>query len=195
MIDWFDPWAVQGTFKSLLQHHSSKASILQHGTFFMVPLSHPYMTIGYTITFTRWTFIGKVMSLLFNMLSKLVIAFLPSSKHLLIEWLQLPSAVILEPKKIVCHCLRCFPISLLWKDGTRCHDLHFWMLSFNPAFSLSSFTFIKRIFRSSSLSAIRVVSPAYLRLLTFFLAIWILACASFTAFSIIYFAGATKSLK
>ena len=97
---WLDLLAVQGTLKSLLQHHSSKASILQHSTFFMVQLSHPYMITGKTIPLTRRTFVGKVMSLLFNMLSRLVIAFLPRSKHLLISWLQSPSAVILEPKKI-----------------------------------------------------------------------------------------------
>ena len=95
-----DLLAVQGTLKSLLQHHSSKASILQHSAFFTVQLSHPYMTTGKTIALTRWTFVGKVMSLLFNMLSRLVIAFLPRSKHLLISWPQSPSAVILEPKKI-----------------------------------------------------------------------------------------------
>ena len=92
--------AVQGTLKSLLQHHSSKASILWHSDFFMVQLSHPYMTTGKTIALTRWTFVGKVMSQVFNMLSSLVIAFLPRSKHLLISWLQSPSAVILEPLKI-----------------------------------------------------------------------------------------------
>jgi len=99
-IDWFDLLAVQGTLKSLPQHHSSKASILQRSTFFVVQLSHPYMTIGKTIALTRWTFVGKVMSLLFNILSRLVIAFLPRSKHLLISWLQSPPAVILDPKKI-----------------------------------------------------------------------------------------------
>ena len=98
-IDWFDLLAVQRTLKSLLQHHSSKASVLQYSAFFMVQFSHPYMTTGKTIALTRWTFVGKVMSLLFNMLSRLVIAFLPRSKHLLISWLQSPSAVILEPKK------------------------------------------------------------------------------------------------
>ena len=95
-MDWLDLLAVQGTLKSLLQHHSSKASILRCSGFFIVQLSHPYMTTGKTIAFTRWTFVGKVMSLLFNMLSRLVIAFLPRSKHLLISWLQSPSAVILE---------------------------------------------------------------------------------------------------
>ena len=99
-MDWLDLLAVQGTFKSLLQHHSSKASILQRSAFFMVQLSHPYMTTGNTIGLTRWTFAGKVISLIFNMLSRLVITFLPKSKHLLISWLQSPSAVILEPQKI-----------------------------------------------------------------------------------------------
>ena len=99
-IDCFDLLAVHGTLKSLLQHHSSKASILRCSAFFMVQLSHPYMTTGKTIALARWTVVGKVMSLLFNMLSMLVIAFLPRSKPLLISWLQSPSAVILEPKKI-----------------------------------------------------------------------------------------------
>ena len=99
-MDRLDLLAVQGTLKSLLQHHSSKASILQRSAFFIVQLSHPYTTTGKTITLTRPTFVGKVMSLLFNMLSRLVIAFLPRSKHLLISWLQSPSAVILEPPKI-----------------------------------------------------------------------------------------------
>src|SRR5574342_282959 len=95
-VDWLDLLAVQGIFKSLLQHHSSKASILQCSAFFIVQLSHPYMTTGKTITLIKWTFVGKVMSLLFNMLSRLVITFLPRSKRLLISWLQSPSAVILE---------------------------------------------------------------------------------------------------
>ena len=99
-MDWFDLLAVQGTLTSLLQHHTSKASILRHSAFFMVQLSHPYMITGKTISLTRWTFVGKVISLLFNMLSRFVIAFLPRSKCLLISWLQSPSAVILEPKKI-----------------------------------------------------------------------------------------------
>ena len=99
-MDWLDLLAVQGTLKSLRQHHSSKASTLQCSAFFIVQLSHPYMTTGKTIALTRWTCVGKVISLLFNMLSGLVIAFLPRSKHLLISWLQSPSAVILEPKKI-----------------------------------------------------------------------------------------------
>ena len=100
-MDWLDLLAVQGSLKSLLQHHSSKASILRHSAFFTVQLLHPYMTTGKTVALTRWTFVGKVMSLLFNMLSRLVITFLLRSKHLLISWLQSPSAVILEPKKIV----------------------------------------------------------------------------------------------
>ena len=99
-IDWLDLLAVHGTLKSLLQQHSSKASILQRSAFFIVQLSHPYMTTGKTIALTRWTFVGKVMSLLFNMLSRFIIAFLPGSKHLLISWLQSPSAVILEPNQI-----------------------------------------------------------------------------------------------
>ena len=99
-MDWLDLLAVQGTLKSLLQHHSSKASIFWCSAYFTVQLSHPYMTTGKTIALTRWTFVGKVMSLLFHMLSRLVITFLPRSKHLLISWLQSPSAVILEPKKI-----------------------------------------------------------------------------------------------
>ena len=97
---WLDLFAVQGTLKSLLQLHSSKTSILQHSAFFIVQLSHPYMTTGKTIALTRWTFVGKAMSLLFSMLSRLVIVFLPGSKRLLISWLQSPSAVILEPNKI-----------------------------------------------------------------------------------------------
>ena len=99
-IDWLDLLAVQGTLKSLLQHHNSKASIFQCSGFFIVQLSHPYMTTGKTIALTRWTFVGKVMSLLFNMLSRSIIAFLPRNKHLLISWLQSPSAMILEPPKI-----------------------------------------------------------------------------------------------
>ena len=110
---WFDFLAVQGTLKSLLKHHSSKASILWHSAFFIVQLSHPYITTGKTIALTRWTFVGKVMSLLFNMLSRLVITFLPMSKCVLISWQQSPSAVILEPpQNKVCHCFHCFPIYL-----------------------------------------------------------------------------------
>ena len=110
-MDWLDLLVVQGTLKSLLQHHSSKASILWHSAFFTVQLSHPYMTNGRTIVLIRWTFVGKVMSLLFNMLSRLIITFLPRSKHLLISWLQSPSASDFgAPKNKICHCFHCFPI-------------------------------------------------------------------------------------
>ena len=110
-MDWLDLLAVQGTLKSLLQHHISKASILWRSAFFIVQLSHPYMTTGRTIALTRRTFVGKVISLPFNMLSRLLITFLPRSKRLLISWLQSPSPVILEPKKNkVCHCFHCLPI-------------------------------------------------------------------------------------
>ena len=111
-MDWLDLLAVQGTLKSLLQHHNSKASIIQCSAFFIVQLSHPYMTPGKTIALTRWNFVGKVMSLLFNMLSRLVITFLPRSKRLLISWLRLPSAVILEPPKIKSATVSSFPIYL-----------------------------------------------------------------------------------
>ena len=129
---------------SLLQHHSSKASILWHSAFFIVLLSHLYMTTGKTIALIRWTFVGKVMSLLFSMLCMLVITFLPRSKCLLISWLQSPSALILEPQKIksvtvspsICHEVM----------GPNAMILVFWILNFKPTFSLSSFTFIKRLF-------------------------------------------------
>ena len=122
-MDWLDLLAVQGTLKSLLQHHSSKPSILQHSAFFIVQLSHPYMTIGKTIALTRWTFVGKIMSLLLNMLSRLVITFLLRSKCLLISWLQSPSAVILEPREIKSDTVS--TVSPSRSDGTRCHDLSF----------------------------------------------------------------------
>ena len=124
-IDWFDFPAVQETLKSLLQHHSSKVSSLQHSAFFMVQFSHPYMTTGKTIALTRRAFVSEVMSLFFNMLSRLVIVFLTWGKHLLISWLELPSAVILEPPKIKSVSFHCFPTYLPRSDGTRCHDLHF----------------------------------------------------------------------
>ena len=112
-MDWLDLLAVQGTLKSLRQHHSSKAQILWHSAFFIVQFSHLYMTTGKTTALTRQIFVGKVKCLLFNMLSRLAITFLPRSKHLLISWLQSPSAVILEPpKNKVCHCFHCFPIYL-----------------------------------------------------------------------------------
>ena len=146
-MDWLDLPAVQGTLKSLLQHHSSKASIFWHSAFFTVQLSHSFMTTGKTIALTRRTFVGKVMSLLFNMLSRLVITFLPRSKSLLISWLRSPSTVILEHKKIKSVTVSTFyPIYLSWSDGTR-------MLSFKPTFSVSSFIFIRGLFISSSLSA------------------------------------------
>ena len=111
-MDWLDLLAVPGTLKSLLQHHSSKASILRRSAFFTVQLSPPYMTTGKTTALTRRTFVGKVMSLLFNMLSRSVITFLPRSKRLLISWMQSPSAVIVEPKKIKSDTFHCFPIYL-----------------------------------------------------------------------------------
>ena len=144
-IDQLDLFAVQGTSQhhSLLQHHSSKASILRHLAFFIAQLSLPYMTTtGKTIALTRWTFVGKVIPLLFNMLSRLVIAFLPKSKCLLISWLQLPSAVILEKTAQISHGFHCIPIYLPWSDGTGYHGLKFsecWVLSqlFHSPLSLS----------------------------------------------------------
>ena len=141
-MEWLDLLAVQGTLKSLLQYHSSKASILWHSAFFIVQLSHPYMTTGKNIALTRWTFVDKVMSLLFNMMSRLIITFLPRSKCLLISWLQSPSAVILEPRKIKVATVSTVSPSI-------CHEVMgpdamlfvFWMLSFKPTFSLSSFHF------------------------------------------------------
>ena len=174
-MDWLDLLAIQGALKSLLQHHSSKASILRHSAaFFQVQLSHPYITTGKTIALTRRTFVGKEMTLLFKMLSRLVITFLPRNRHLLISWLQSPCAVIREPKKIksailsICH-------EVMRPDATV-SVLR--MLSFKPTFSISSFTFTKRLFRSSLLSAIREVSSAYLRLLIYLPASLIPACAS-----------------
>ena len=163
-MDRLDLLAVQGTLKSLLQHHSSKASILWHSAFFIVQLLHPYMTIA----LTRWTFVDKVMSLLFNILSRLVITFLPSCKRFLnfLAGVTIWSDFGAQNNK-VWHCFHCFPIYFPWSDGTRCHDLSFLNVEIKPTFSLSSFTFIKRLFSSSPLSAIRVVSSAYLRLLIF----------------------------
>ena len=178
-MNWYDLFAVQGTLKSLLQHHSSKASILQSPAFFIVHLSHPYMTIGKTSVLTRWIFVGKVMSLLFNMLSKLVITFLPRSKRLLISWLQSPSAVILEPKKRK-------SVTVPTVSPSICHEVmgpdvkififECWVLSqlFHSPLSLSSRGFF---FSSFSLSAIRVVPSANLRVLVFLPAILIPACA------------------
>ena len=139
-IDSFDLLAVQGTLKSLLQHHSSKASILWHAVFFMIQLSHLYMTTGKTIALTRWTFVGKVMSLLFNMLSGLVIAFLPRSKRLLISWLQSPSAGILEPKKIKSLTVSPSIAMKWWGRMPWCSFFEYWVLSqlFHSPLSLSS---------------------------------------------------------
>ena len=131
IIEWCDVLDAQGTLKSLLQHHSSKASVLRCSTFFMVQLSYPYMTTGKTIVLTRQIFVGKVMSLLFNMLSRFVIVFLPRSKHLLISWLQSPSAVFLGAQENkICHCFHFSPIYLPWSDGARCHDLPFLNVEF-----------------------------------------------------------------
>ena len=173
--DWFDPRDSQESpptpqFKSII----SLAVSFLYG-----PLSHPYMTTGKTIALTRWTLVSKVMSLLFNTLSRLVIVFLPRNKHLLISWLQSPCAVLLEPKKI-----KSLTVSIV--SPSNCQEvmgldamiLVFRMLTFKPTFSLPSFTFIKRLFSSSSLSAMRVVSSAPLSLLIFLLAIMIPVCAS-----------------
>ena len=142
MMDLLDLLAVQGILKSLLQHHSSKASILQLSVFFIVQLSHPYMTTGKTIVLTRRTFVGKVMSLLLNMLSRLVITFLPRSRRLLISWLQSPFAVILEPPKIKPATISTVSPSICREVmGPDAMILVFWMLSFKPTFSLSSFHF------------------------------------------------------
>ena len=230
-MDWLDLLALQGTLKSLFQHHSSKASILRCSAFFTAQLSHPYMTTGKTtaltrptpvllpgkshgwrslvgyspwgrkesdttkwlhflsfFSLTRWTFVSKIMSLLFNILSRLVMTVLPRSKCLLISWLQSPFAVILEPPKT-----KSVTVSIVFPS--MCHEvigpdamiLVFWMLSFKPTFSLSSFTFIKRLFSSSLLSAVRVVSSAYLRLLILLSAILILDCTSSSqAFHMMY---------
>ena len=143
-VDWFDLLAIQGTHKRLPQHHNLKASIFKHSVFFMAHLSHPYVTTGKTIALNKRTFVGKVISLLFNMLSILVIAFLQRSKCLLISWLQSSSAVILEPPKV-----KSVTVSIV--SPSICHEvmgpvaiiLVFWMLSFKPTFSLSSFPRLK----------------------------------------------------
>ena len=132
-MDWLDLLAVQGTLKSLLQHHSSKASILQCSAFIIVQLSHPYTTTGKTIAVNRWTFVDKVMSLFFKMLSRLVITFLPRSKHLLTSWLQSPSAVILESPKIKSAIVSTVSPSICYEVmGPDAMILVFWMLSFKP---------------------------------------------------------------
>ena len=138
-IDWFDLLAVQGTLKNLLQHHNPKESILWCWVFFIIQLLHPYMTTGKTLALTRWTFVSKVVSLLYNMLSRFVIAFLTGSKHLLISWLQSPSALILEPKKIKSVIVsKIFPFYLPWSDGTESHELRF----LNGEFQASFFTLL-----------------------------------------------------
>ena len=137
-MDWLDLLAVQGTLNSLLQHHSSKLSILQFSAFFIVQLSHPYMTTGKTIALSRWTFVGKIMSLVYNMLSMLVITFLPRSNCLLISWLQSPSAVILEPSKIKLVTISTVSPSICHEGmGPDSMILVFWKWSFKPTFSLS----------------------------------------------------------
>ena len=129
-IDWLDLLAVHGTVKSLLQHHTSKASVLRHSALFIVQLSIPYMTTRKIMALTRQTFVDKVMSLLFNMLSRLVITFHPRNKCLLISWLHSPSEWFWSPKNNVCYCFHYFPIYLPWSDGTRCHDLSFLNVEF-----------------------------------------------------------------
>ena len=180
-IDCFDLLAVQGTLRSLLQHHSSKASILWHSAFFMVLLSHLYMTTGKTIALMIWTFVGKMMPLLSNTLSSFVIVFLKRRNRLLISWLQSPSSVIIEPKKKKSVTTSTFSPSI-------CHDIMgpdtttfvcvCLIFSFTPALSLSSCTLIKWFFSPSSFSAIRVVPSAYLRLLMFLPPMLIPACNS-----------------
>ena len=140
-IDWFDLLAVQGTLKSLLQHHTSKASILQCSTFFIVQFSHPYMTTGKTIALTIWTFVGKVMFLLFNMLSRFVIAFLSRNKCLLISWLKSLSSHFRAQENKVSHCFHFLPTYLPWSDGTRCNDLSFLNVEFQARFFTLFFHF------------------------------------------------------
>ena len=143
-MDWLHLLTVQGTLRSLLQHHSSKASVLRHWSFFTVQLSHPYMTTGKTIALTRRTFVRKVVSLLLNMLSRLVITFLPRSKRLLISWLQSPSAVILEPQNIKSDTVSTVSPSISHEvTGPDAMIFVFWMLSFKPTFSLSSQMLVK----------------------------------------------------
>ena len=153
-----DLFSLMSKWLSRVQHHNFKTSIFWCSAYFLVQLSHPYITTRKTIALTRWTFVSKVMSLLFNMLSRFVIGFLPRRKYLLISWLQSPPAVILEPRKI-----KSVPVSTVFPS--ICHEVMgpdakifiFWMLSFKPAFSLTSFTFIKRLFGSFSLSAITLL--------------------------------------
>ena len=170
LISWQSKGAVSST--TIWKH-------LQHSTFFMVQLSYQYMTTGKTIALTVWTFVSKVMSLLFNKLSRFVIVFFPRSKHLLSSWLQSPSTVILGSKKIKSVTVSIFSPSICHEVmGPHAMILVFWMLSFKPAFSLSSFTLIKRLFSSSLFSSVKVVSSAYLWLMIFLLTILIPASDS-----------------
>ena len=176
-IDCFDLLAVQGTFRSLLQHHSLKSSILWRSVFFMVQLSQLYMTTGNIIAFTMWTFVGKVSA--FQQLPRFVITFLPRSNCFLISWVQSLSTVILEPKKRKSVTAPTFSPSICHAvTGSDAMILVFLILSLKPELSLFSFALIKRLFSSSLLSAIRVVSSAYLRLLMFLRPILIPACNS-----------------
>ena len=142
---WLDFLAVQGILKSLLQHHNSKTSKLWRSAFFMVQLSHPYMTIGKTIAH-QMNFYWQNNVSAFNKLSSLVITFLPRSKHLLISWVQSPSAVTLKPPKIVSHCFHCYPVYLPWSDGTRCNYLNFLNVEFYVKFSTLLFHFHQKAF-------------------------------------------------
>ena len=144
-----DLLVVQGTVKSLLQHHSLKASVLERSAFFVVQRSHRHVTTGKAIPLPLWTFVGKAVPLLFNAQPTSAIAFLPGSRCLLVSWLQSPSTVVWEFKETQAATVSTFPICLLWSDGVRCHDL-----GFKPACLVSPFTLIKRLFRSSLLSAI-----------------------------------------
>ena len=181
-IDWFNLLALQGTLKSLLQYHCSKASILWHSAFFIVQLSHSYMTTRKTIALTIYTFVGNVMSLLFNTLSRFITDFLPRSNCLNFMTIVTVHSDFGAQENEICHCFYFFPFYLPWSDGTRCHDLNDLNVKFQASFILS-----KRLFSSSSLSAIRVVSSAYLRLLIIPPAILIPACESSSpAFCVIY---------
>ena len=176
-IDWFD-LLVQGTLRSLHQHHNSKASALWCSAFFTVQLSQPYTTTGKTMTFIIQTFVSRVTSLLFNPLSRFVIAFLPRSKHLM-SWLQLTSTVTLEPKKRKYVTASTFSPSICHEVmGPESMILFYLIFSFKPDFSLCCFILIKSFFSSSLLSAIRVVSSAYLRLAMFCPLILIIVCNS-----------------
>ena len=177
-INLFDIFAAQGSLKSLLQQHSLKSSILWHAAFFTVQLSQLYVSTEKIIAFTIQTFVGRVMSLLFSTLSKFVIAFPQRSKHLLISWLQSTSTVILEPQKRKSVTTFTFSLSICHEAmGPDAMILVLLIFSFKLALSFSSFTLIKRLFSSSLLSAIRVVSPTFLRLLMFLPPILIPACS------------------